>query len=131
MIIDTSALLAVVLSEPEAPRFLDAILGAEKPRISVANWFEAAMVIEEKGGRIASLRFDEFVRTAGIELAPVTVEQVAAARNAWRYFGRHKHTARLNFGDCFAYALAKTSNEPLLFKGQDFSRTDIEPALKD
>jgi len=131
LIVDTSALLAIILDEPEAPRFLDAIVAAEHPRMSLANWFEAAMVIEEKGGRIASLRFDEFIRTAGIEVMPITVEQGAAARNAWRYFGRHKHSARLNFGDCFAYALAKERAEPLLFKGEDFARTDIEPALKD
>jgi ribonuclease VapC len=89
------------------------------------------MLIEEKGGRLASLRFDEFFRTAGIELAPVDTDQAAAARNAWRYFGRHKHSARLNFQQCFAYALAKTSGEKLLFAGADFGRTDIEPALKD
>ena len=129
MIVDTSALLAVVLDEPDAPRFLEAILAAERPRMSLANWFEAAMVIESKGGRLAGLRFDEFVRAAGIEVAPVTLEQADAARTAWRYFGLHKHTARLNFGDCFAYALAKTEREALLFTGEDFSRTDVEPAL--
>ena len=88
------------------------------------------MVSEEKGGRLASLRLDEFVRAAGIEVAPVTAVQAEAARVAWRHFGRHKHSARLNFGDCFAYALAKTSGDTLLFQGEDFARTDIEPALK-
>jgi ribonuclease VapC len=128
LIVDTSALLAVLLDEPEAGRILDAIVDAPSPRMSAANWLEVAMIVEEKGGRLASLRLDEFIRTAGIEIAPVSVEQAQAARNAWRYFGRHKHSARLDFGDCFAYALAKTSGEKLLFSGDGFSRTDVEAA---
>ena len=131
VIVDTSALLCVLLDEPLAPRVLEAIVDAAAPRISAANWLEVAMIVEERGGRLASLRLDEFFRTAGIEVAPVTVEQASAARTAWRYFGRHKHSARLDFGDCFAYALAKIAGEPLLFTGEDFGRTDIEPALKD
>ncbi len=131
MIVDTSALLAVLLGEDPSSRLLEAIVDAPSPRMSVANWLEVAMIVEERGGRIASLRFDEFVRTAGIELVPVSVEQASAARGAWRYFGRHKHSARLDHGDCFAYALAKTSSERLLFVGEGFGRTDIEPALKD
>jgi ribonuclease VapC len=131
MIVDSSALLSVLLDEPAADLILAALVDAPAPRISAANWLEVAMIVEEKGGRLASLRLDEFMRAAGIEIAPVTVEQVVAARTAWRYFGRHKHSARLDFGDCFAYALAKSSGEKLLFTGQDFARTDIEPALKD
>ncbi len=131
MIVDTSAILCVLLDEAQAPRVLEAIVDAPAPRISAANWLEVAMIVEERGGRLASLRLDEFFRTAGIEVAPVTAEQAAAARLAWRYFGRHKHSARLDFGDCFAYALAKTEGERLLFTGEDFARTDIEPALKD
>ncbi len=122
-------MLCVLLDEPGSASLLDAILDAPATRISAANWLELAMVVEERGGRLASLRLDEFVRTAGIEVAPVTVEQAAAARNAWRYFGRHKHSARLDFGDCFAYALAKTSGEKLLYAGEEFDRTDVEPAL--
>ncbi len=129
MIVDTSALLAIVMSEASAPRLLEAIVSAGRPRMSAASWFEAAMVIEERGGRIASLRFDEFMRAAEIEVVPVSAAQAEAARTAWRHFGRHKHTARLNFGDCLAYALAKTEGDTLLFTGEDFSRTDIEPAL--
>ena len=129
VIVDTSALLSVLLDEPDAPVLLEAIVDAPSARMSAANWLELAMVVEERGGRLASLRLDEFVRTAGIEVAPVTVEQAAAARSAWRYFGRHKHSARLDFGDCFAYALAKTSGEKLLYTGEDFARTDVEPAL--
>ena len=131
MIVDTSALLSVLLDEPSARRVLEAIVDSPAPRMSAANWFEVSMIVEERGGRLASLRLDEFFRAAGIEVAPVTVEQAAAARLAWRHFGRHRHSARLDFGDCFAYALAKTAGEQLLFTGEDFARTDIEPALKD
>jgi ribonuclease VapC len=131
VIVDTSALISVLLDEPAAPRILEAIVDAPAPRISAANWLEVSMIVEEKGGRLASLRLDEFFRAAGIAIAPVTVEQAAAARTAWRYFGRHRHSARLDFGDCFAYALAKTSGEKLLFTGEEFSRTDIEPALRE
>ncbi|MEJ0045427.1 MAG: type II toxin-antitoxin system VapC family toxin [Rhodospirillales bacterium] len=99
--------------------------------MSVANWLEVAMVIEERGGRLASLRFDEFLRAAAIELAPVDAAQAEAARTAWRYFGRHRHSARLNFSECFSYALAKGTGEALLYCSDGFSRTDIEPALKE
>jgi len=131
MIVDTSALLAILLGEEGSGRLLETLVDAPSPRISAANWLELAMIVEERGGRIASLRLDEFVRTAGIEIVPVSVEQASAARNAWRYFGRHKHSARLDFGDCFAYALAKISAEKLLFVGDGFARTDIEPALRE
>ncbi len=131
MILDSSALLCVLLDEPGAGRVLEAIVDAGQVRMSAANWLEVAMIVEEKGGRLASLRLDEFFRTAAIDIAPVSVEQAAAARTAWRYFGRHKHSARLDFGDCFAYALAKTTGDKLLFTGEGFSRTDIEPALKE
>jgi ribonuclease VapC len=130
MIVDSSALLAILLGAPEAPALLDALVEAEHPRMSVANWLEVAMLIEERGGRLASLRFDEFFRAAGIELAPVDAAQAEAARTAWRHFGRHKHSARLNFGDCFAYALAKQAGDELLYQGDDFSRTDIVSALR-
>ena len=131
MVVDTSALLCVLLDEPDAARVLEAIVDAAEVRISAANWLEVAMIVEERGGRLASLRLDEFFRTAGIAVAPVSVDQAAAARAAWRYFGRHKHSARLDFGDCFAYALAKTMGDTLLFTGVAFARTDVEPALKD
>jgi ribonuclease VapC len=131
MIVDTSALLAVLLGDGAAARLLEAIVDAPNPRMSAANWLEVAMIVEERGGRIASLRLDDFVRVAGIEIVPVSVEQASAARAAWRYFGRHKHSARLDFGDCFAYALAKTTAAKLLFVGDGFARTDIEPALRD
>jgi ribonuclease VapC len=130
VIVDSSALLAILLGTPEAPALLDALVAAEHPRMSVANWLEVAMLIEARGGRLASLRFDEFFRMAGIELAPVDAAQAESARMAWRHFGRHKHSARLNFGDCFAYALAKQNAEELLYQGEDFSRTDIVSALR-
>ncbi len=131
MVLDTSAVLSVLLDEPDAPRILEAIVDAPELHMSAANWLELAMIVEEKGGRLASLRLDEFFRAAGIEIAAISVEQAAAARTAWRYFGRHKHSARLDFGDCFAYALAKTSGEKLLFSGEGFSRTDIESAIRE
>jgi ribonuclease VapC len=97
--------------------------------MSTANWLELAMLVEERGGRLASLRFDDFFRATGIELIPVDAAQAQAARIAWRHFGRTRHSARLNFGDCFAYALAKDTGDTLLFQGDDFSRTDIVSAL--
>jgi ribonuclease VapC len=129
MIVDSSALLAILLDAPEAPALLDALIDADRPRMSTANWLEVAMLIEARGGRLASLRFDEFFRASGIELAAVTAAQAESARIAWRHFGRHKHSARLNFGDCFAYALAKETGAPLLYQGEDFARTDITSAL--
>lgn len=128
MIVDSSALLAILMGDAEAEPLLALLVDSPAPRMSVANWLELAMLVEEKGGRLASLRFDEFFRATGIELVPVDAAQTEAARTAWRHFGRHKHSARLNFGDCFAYALAKSRNETLLFAGEAFARTDITPA---
>jgi ribonuclease VapC len=131
MIIDSSALLAIVLREPDAGRYLDAMLAEDKRRMSVANWFEASMVVDGRGNSTAAHRFDEFTGAARLELCPVSTRQAALARKAWRDYGRGNHKARLNFGDCFAYALARDTGEKLLFKGNDFIHTDIEPALKD
>ena len=130
MIVDSSALLAVVLKEPDIARYLEAMLAADRLRMSAANWFEAAMVVESRGDATVRARFDEFVRVSGIELVPVSVAQAEAPRESWSSFGRGQHAAKLNFGDCFAYALARTEAAPLLFKGGDFAQTDIEPALK-
>lgn len=127
MIVDASAILAVLFGESDAERYEKAIAGANC-RMSVASLLEAAIVIEGRGGREAGGELDAFVKKAGIELAPVTTEQAQAARRAWRRFGKGNHPAGLNFGDCFAYALAELSGEPLLFKGEDFSRTDIKAA---
>ena len=126
MILDTSALLAVLFDEPDADYFERAIASATTCRMSAANHLEAAMVVESRMGDEGGRQLDNFVETAEIELVPVTSEQAKSARLAWRRYGKGNHTAGLNFGDCFAYALAEVVQEPLLFKGVDFSLTDIE-----
>ena len=128
MIIDTSAVLAVLLGEPDAERYEDAIATAWPRRMSVVAMLEAAMVVESRGGAVAGQQLDVFLEKAAVELVPVTSEHANVARRAWRRFGKGNHPAALNFGDCFAYALAETTGEPLLFKGEDFARTDIEAA---
>ncbi len=126
MILDTSALLAVLFDEPDADYFERVIASATTCRMSVANHLEAAMVVESRMGDEGGRQLDNFVETAEIELVPVTSEQAQVARLAWRRYGKGNHPAGLNFGDCFAYALAEATQEPLLFKGMDFSLTDIE-----
>jgi ribonuclease VapC len=131
VIVDTSALIAILRAEPEAAACAAAIEGAANRRISVANWLEAAIVIDGSRDPIASRRFDDLVQEAGLVIEPVTEVQARIARDAYRDFGRGSgHPARLNFGDCFAYALARAAGEPLLFKGTDFAHTDIAPALR-
>jgi ribonuclease VapC len=121
MIVDTSALIAILRAEPEARAFAIAIADSDHRRISAANYLEAAMVIDGSHDPIASRRFDDLLREAAIAIEPVTEEQAKVAREAYRDFGRGSgHAAQLNFGDCFAYALAMTTGEPLLFKGDDF-----------
>ena len=126
MILDTSALLAVLFDEPDADRYERAIASAMTCRMSVANYLEAIMVVESRMGVDGGRQLDDLVETAGIELEPVTVEQSKAARRAWRRFGKGNHPAGLNFGDCFAYALSEITGEPLLYKGDDFVLTDVE-----
>ena len=126
MILDTSALLAVLFDEPDADYFERAIASAMTCRMSAANHLEAAMVVESRMSDEGGRQLDNFVKTAEIELVPVTPEQAQAARLAWRRYGKGNHPAGLNFGDCFAYALAEATGEPLLFKGEDFALTDIE-----
>ncbi|MGH2534190.1 MAG: type II toxin-antitoxin system VapC family toxin [Thermomicrobiales bacterium] len=128
MIVDTSALIAILRDEAEAELCATAIRQASVRRISAANFLEAAVVVDGSRDPIASRRFDEFCRTANLLIEPVTEAQARIARAAYRDFGRGSgHPARLNFGDCFAYALAKVTGEPLLFKGDDFVHTDIKP----
>ncbi|MQA84350.1 MAG: PIN domain-containing protein [Streptosporangiales bacterium] len=130
MIVDTSALLAILRDEPEAAAFASAIEVAEQRRISAANFLEAAVVIDGSRDPVASRRFDELVSVARIAVVPVTERQARIARAAYRDFGKGSgHPARLNFCDCFAYALAQETHEPLLFKGSDFVHTDIPSAL--
>jgi len=129
MILDTSALAAILFGEPEAARYTQLIHDTDRCLISAANFVELAIVIEGQIGPDAGRQCDVFFRRAGILIEPVTVEQAHLARQAFLDFGKGRHAAGLNFGDCFAYALAKVSGEPLLFKGQDFSKTDIKAAV--
>jgi len=126
MVIDTSALLAIFLAEPERKYYFDFILNAETRIISAANVLETGIVLEARRGEAAGREFDLFVVRANLEVVSVDGEQVEIARSAWRKYGKGRHPAALNFGDCFAYALAKFLGEPLLAKGTDFAQTDIE-----
>ncbi len=130
MIIDTSALIAILRAEPEAGEMARAIERAQIRRISAANWLETAAVIDASRDPVASRRFDELVQTAELRVEPVTGDQARIARDAFRDFGKGSgHKAGLNFGDCFAYALAKSTGEDLLFKGDDFGHTGVTSAL--
>jgi len=128
MILDTSALVAILYGEPEGPRFTQLIHDAEVCRLSVASFVELSMVIESQLGPDAARQADAFLRRADIVIEPVTVEQGHLARQAFLDFGKGRHKAGLNFGDCFSYALAKATGEPLLFKGDDFALTDVAAA---
>ena len=125
MIIDTSAVLAILFNESDAETYARAISEAESRRMSAANFVEAAIVVEAQTEEPGSRQFDALIRRAGIVIEPVTEDQAHAARQAYTDYGKGRHAAGLNFGDCFAYALAKVTREPLLFKGQDFSKTDL------
>jgi ribonuclease VapC len=129
VIVDTSALLAILFGEKDAETYAHAISQAEVCRISAATFVEVSIVVESQTGDAGSRQWDSFFRTAGISIEPVTEEQAHIARQAWSDFGKGQHPAGLNFGDCFSYALAKVSGEPLLFKGQDFRRTGASAAL--
>jgi ribonuclease VapC len=129
MILDTSALIAILRYEAEATEFARLIELAAQPRISAVSYVEAGAVIDGSKDPIASRRLDELIEAAQIAIEPVTEAQARIARQAYRDFGKTSgHPAKLNFGDCFSYALAKSKGEPLLFKGQDFSRTDVRSA---
>jgi len=129
MIIDTSAVLAILFDEDDAARFTGAIAGADRRAMSAANFLEAGIVIDNQLGPAAGRQLDALLARAQIEIAPVTREQAEIARQAYLDFGKGHHPARLNFGDCLAYALAKAVDRPLLYKGNDFSQTDIASAL--
>ncbi len=131
MIVDASALLAIVLDEPDAARYARAIAADQQPRMPSVTWFEASMRIEAAADAVALSRFDDVPRDFGIEIIPFTADHAEAARRGRRLYGRPHHPAGLNFGDCLVYGVAKVQRETLLFKGDDFSQTDIEPALKD
>jgi ribonuclease VapC len=128
VIVDSSAIIAVLRAEPEAPEFAGVIVSAETRRVSAVSYVEAAIIIDRGGDAIATRRFDDFFRASRIAVEAVTRSQAEIARQAYRDFGKGRHKAGLNFGDCFAYALAKELDEPLLFKGGDFRHTDVEVA---
>ena len=129
MVIDTSAILAILTNEPERQVFNEAVEKARSPMMSAASFVEASIVIESSRGYDGLRDFDLFLASAGIEIVPVDIEQARAAREAFRQYGKGHHPAALNYGDCFSYALAKATGLPLLFKGNDFSGTDIQPVL--
>lgn len=131
MIVDTSALIAILRREPDARLFADAIDAATTRRMSAGTYVEASVVIDSNRDPVLSRRFDELVDSARIVIEPVTETQARLAREAYRDFGKGSgHPAALNLGDCFAYALAKERREPLLFKGNDFAQTDIAPVIR-
>jgi ribonuclease VapC len=131
LIVDASALLAIVLGEPEAESYARAIAADPRPRMPSVTWFEASMRIEWAGDSIAVSRFEEVPKIFGIDIIPFTLRHAEVARAGRRLYGRPTHPAGLNYGDCLVYGVAKSESEPLLFKGTDFAQTDIEPALKD
>jgi ribonuclease VapC len=129
VILDTSAVIAILRLEPEASEFATIIERATRRRMSAVSYVEAGAVIDGSKDPVASRRLDELIEEAEIAIEPVTEAQARAARQAYHDFGRQSgHAAKLNFGDCFSYALAKSKGEPLLFKGEDFSRTDVKRA---
>jgi ribonuclease VapC len=129
MILDASAIIAILRMEPEAESFARAIADSKTRVISAVNYVEAAIIIDSARNPIASRRFDDFLREAEIVIEPVTGVQARIVREAYRDFGKGTgHAASLNLGDCFAYALAKSKRAPLLFKGPDFSHTDVTAA---
>lgn len=131
MIIDTSAIMAILLNEPEREPFTKAIGRAPRRLFSAGSWVELAAVLTRGPGRVLDPAYvSRLIQSLGFEIVPVTVEQAAVGHAAYREYGLGTaHPAHLNFGDCFAYALAKATGEPLLFKGDDFSETDIVSAL--
>lgn len=129
MVIDTSALAAIFFAEPERQQFLAALTAAGSRLVSAATVLETGIVLEARQGEAAGREFDLFVVRANLQIVPVDAEQADLARSAYRKYGKGRHAARLNFGDCFSYALAKSTGEPLLAKGTDFKLTDIEVQL--
>ena len=125
MVIDTSALVAILLQEPGADRIAAAIEAGSPRMLSAASLQEASIVVESRKGEAGGRELDLLIYRAGIEVIAVDPDQAELARAAWRQFGKGRHPARLNYGDCFAYALAKQRGLPLLYRGDDFARTDI------
>lgn len=132
MIVDSSALVAILLNEEDGDALSRVLDGVEEVRISAATYFETSIVIDHYRDPALSARLDEAIHEAEIVIEPVTLEQARIARQAYRDYGKGSgHKAQLNFGDCFSYALARGKREPILFKGDDFGHTDLRSALKD
>src|SRR5882762_9216768 len=129
MILDSSAVIAIVFGEPGFENMAVAMKSASSCAISAATLLELSMVATSHGGDKAVLRCDTFLRSFGIAVEPFTEDQALIARQAFSDFGKGRHSAALNFGDCFSYALSKSLGEPLLFKGDDFRKTDVTPAI--
>lgn len=130
MVIDTSAIVAIAFNEPEAMQFHEQIVDDPVRLISAATVLETAMAIESRLGEAGGADFDLWLYKAGLDIVAVTAEHADQARRAWRRYGKGRHQASLNYGDCFSYALARLTDEPLLFKGKDFSQTDIRVAVR-
>lgn len=126
MVLDTSAILAILLGEPESPVIAELIAKDAKRLLSAGTALELMIVIEARKGEAGGRELDLLLHRAKIDVVPFDNEQAEIARVAWRRYGKGNHLAGLNFGDCFAYALSKISEEPLLFKGNDFNQTDIK-----
>src|ERR1700744_2547636 len=128
MVIDASAILAILLDEPEADDFKYALADAQVRHISPVNWFEVA-IRAESAGKIDYEAFADLMKQLSMIVVPVDAAHMRLAHRAWLKFGKGRDKAKLNLGDCFAYALAKSLGEPLLYKGKDFSQTDIQSVL--
>ncbi|MGH6923065.1 MAG: type II toxin-antitoxin system VapC family toxin [Propylenella sp.] len=129
MIVDASALLAILFEEPEEDRFLELIQEDKSPAISPVNLVEAGIKADDPRHPAKGRALDALISAMNIEVAAITAEQARIAREAYQRYGKGRHPARLNLGDCFAYALATVREEPLLFKGNDFTQTDVEAAI--
>ncbi len=125
MVLDTSAIVAVLFDEPERDEFVRKIATASRRLISAGSLIEASIVVESRRGEAAGRELDLLLHRAGVQTVAVDEEQALLARAAWRRYGKGRHPAGLNFGDLFAYALARASGEDLLFKGDDFAKTDL------
>jgi ribonuclease VapC len=130
LIVDTSAIIAILRGEPDADRYIQALAGETTPRLSAGTYIETAIVVDSSRDPVLSGRFDDLLAVIHAEIEPVTRRHAEIARHAYRNFGKGSgHPAQLNLGDCFAYALARATGESLLYKGDDFGRTDVVPAL--
>jgi ribonuclease VapC len=130
LIVDSSAFIAILHGEPDADRYVDALARATRPRVSAGTYLETAIVVDANRDPVVSGRLDELLVVNRVTIDPVTPRHAEIARQAYRDFGKGSgHSAGLNFGDCFAYALARDTGEPLLYKGNDFSLTDVASAL--